>query len=532
MPLAAGGTQSRRSALARSQDDVVAFLSEASAYGVDKGVVERHSTHGSFVFLVGDRAYKLKRSVRFPYMDYSTPALRKAMCMAELTVNRRLAPELYVGVVPVVSDRNGKLRIGTPQEQEGAVDWLVVMRRFDQDALLESLRRRGGLSADLMRDLGQRVAAAHKQAEAISAFGGAAAIGAVTEENAQMLRSAPAGVFEERRLRRLYEASRESLRKLGPLLESRRKAGFVRRCHGDLHLNNICLWKGKPVPFDAVEFCESFSCIDVFYDLAFLLMDLDSHGLRALANVLLNRYLEETLDYAGLAALPLFLSCRAALRAHVLFSIASLEGRMPDKESLAEPRHLLECALGYLEVGQPPRLIAVGGVSGTGKSTLAASLAAAIGRVPGAVIVRTDVVRKQLAGVDPHARLPESGYSSAMTERVYRALGERIRLVLQAGHCAIADGVFGMALQRTMIEEIARDSGASFDGVWLEGGVPILEERLRARRNDLSDATVEVLHGQLSTIQRPQNWHAIDTDDSPATVAARAAHLLEPGKAS
>ena len=226
------------------QTETITFLSRPESYGLAHGEkVEQHATHGSFVFLAGDRAYKLKRAVKFPYMDYSTVERRHAMCERELAANRRLAPELYLETAPVRRGRDGALHIG---EGDGEVrDWLAVMRRFGQDDLLESLRKSGTLDARLMREVGERLAAFHREAERQTAFGGAAGIATVIDENKALL----GPPLDPGKIARLNAAAEEMLKTLTPFLDARREAGFVRRVHGDLHLNNICVFEGKPVPF-------------------------------------------------------------------------------------------------------------------------------------------------------------------------------------------------------------------------------------------------------------------------------------------
>jgi uncharacterized protein len=309
------------------QDGVVGFLSEPRSYGPDVDIVERHETHGALVFLAGDHAYKLKRAVKFPYMDYSTVELRRQMCARELAVNRRTAPNLYLEVRPIVSD-GGALRFGSPTESRKAVDWVVVMQRFEQRALLENLRRSGGLTMQLMRLAGETVARFHAQADVERDLGGEAGIRAVIAGNAQILNSKVGWPFSAKSVAQYGSLAVKVLAGVAELLETRRKNGHVRRCHGDLHLNNICLLGDVPVLFDAIEFSDHFACIDVLYDLAFLLMDLDRHGLRALANTAFNRYLELSSEHTGLSALPLFLSCRAAVRSHTM--VSSAETRKDD----------------------------------------------------------------------------------------------------------------------------------------------------------------------------------------------------------
>lgn len=494
------------------QTETVAFLSKPESYGLAHGEdVERHATHGSFVFMAGERAYKLKRAVKFPYMDYSTVERRKAMCERELAVNRRLAPEIYLETVPVRRRGDGTMQIG--QDDGNVLDWLVVMRRFGQDDLLESLRKSGKLDARLMREVGERLAAFHKSAEPQTNFGGAAGIAAVVDENKALL----GPPLDAGKIAQLNAATRKMLETLKPFLEARREAGFVRQVHGDLHLNNICVFEGKPVPFDAIEFEDGFACIDVLFDLALLLMDIDSHGLRREANVLLNRYLERADDYEGLKALPLFLSCRAAMRAHVTLAM-----KRSDERAAA---HLLDCALTYVEP-EPAMLLAIGGVSGTGKSTLAAALAPKIGRTPGAVVIRADVVRKTLWGADEFTRLPPEAYEERFTDRVYEAMMRRAGAALAGGHAAIVDAVSGHAQQRAGIEQLARAHNATFKGLWLDAPAAILEERIAARRNDASDATVHVLRSQLAHIRPPDRWSILDVSDRPDEVAESATRAL------
>ncbi len=496
------------------QAETVAFLSKPESYGLARGdAVERHATHGSFVFLAGDRAYKLKRAVKFPYMDYATVERRQAMCARELAVNQRLAPELYLETVPIRHGADRALHIGLGDGE--VLDWLVVMRRFAQDDLLESLRKGGRLDARLMREVGERLAAFHQNAERQTNFGGAAGIATVVDENNALL-GPPLNAGKIVQFNALAEAALESLR---PELDARRAAGFVRHVHGDLHLNNICVFEGKPVPFDAIEFQDDFASIDVLFDLALLLMDLDRHGLRREANVLLNRYLECTGDYEGLKALPLFLACRAAMRAHV--TLAMKQSDVP------EAAHLLDCALSYL-APQPAMLIAIGGVSGTGKSTLAAALAPHVGRTPGAVLIRTDVVRKTLWGADALTRLPAEAYEEAFTERVYQAMLERADAALAGGHSAIIDAVLGHAQQRADVERLARKHKAAFKGLWLTAPAAILESRIAARRNDASDATPDVLHSQLANILPPDGWDIVDASGTHVGVAERALQILAP----
>ena len=504
------------------QSEVIAFLSRAESYGLT-GTVERAETHGAIVFLAGETACKLKRAVRFPYMDYSTPEKRRAMCLRELDVNRGMAPEIYLKVQSIARNGASALRFSEASDP-AALDWVVVMRRFDQQTLFGRLCEAGRLTPELMRALGERLADFHGATPATSGFGGAAGIADVVAERESLLGAAPDADIPAARVNAFCTLSDRMLARVSPLLDARRDSGKVRRCHGDLHLDNVCLMDGKPVLFDAIEFEDRFSNIDVLYDLAFLLMDLDHHRARALANALLNRYLERTLDHDGLKALPLFLSCRASIRAHVNLSRSEMAPREREAH-LAEARRYLDEACAYL-APPPARLIVVGGLSGTGKTTLARALAPLIGAAPGAVILRSDITRKRLMGVAETTRLPENAYAPAVNRKVFAEMAALAARILAAGHAVVMDAVYGTKDERDEIEAVAARADVAFDGLWLAADAEILARRIAARSRDASDATVDVLKQQLSAITAPQEWTRIDSGGTPVTIAEEAARRL------
>ena len=294
------------------QREVVTFLSRAESHGRSGDTVERIATHCSIVFLVGDRALKLKRAIAFADLDYSSAERRQAACRAELALNRRTAPRLYLAVRSVNRAADGTLTFDGPGP---AIDWVVVMRRCRQADLFDHLAEIGQLTSAMLRGVAEEIARLHALAEIRPAHGGRAGLLTAIEDNHQLLLSYDR-IFAQAEVEALYQLSCTSLQALAPLLEERRRSGHVRRGHGDLRLANICLFEGRPTLFDCIEFSEEIACADVLHDVAFLLMDLGQRGLPELAAEVLARYLALTDERAGLPALPLFISIRAATRAY------------------------------------------------------------------------------------------------------------------------------------------------------------------------------------------------------------------------
>ena len=496
------------------QKEAIAFLSDPASYGRHVATVDVIETHISVVFLAGDRAYKLKRAVKFPYLDFSTPAQRRRACDAELMLSRRTAPDLYLEVRGVARHADG--RLGWAVDGETAGEWVVVMQRFDQEQLLDCLAREGRLGTTLILELIAHIVDFHAQAEARPDAGGAAAMAAIEVENDVCLQHFGEGFFASEHVAELHTSSQKQISSIADLLNARRAAGEVRRCHGDLHLSNICVYEGKPVLFDCLEFSEEFGTIDILYDLAFLLMDLEYRGLPDLANLAANRYLDLSDEDDGLAALPLFLSLRAAIRAHVTAAAAHRDAGPGLSESKAEARRYLELARQCLAL-QPNRLIAIGGVSGTGKSTLAHRLAPLLGIRPGAHVLRSDVIRKRLWGVEPETPLPPGAYETEITQRVYDTIRQKAAVTLRAGYCVIVDAVALGENDRRSFAKLGADVGVPFRGIWLHASARMLADRLRARRNDASDATVTVLDQQLRCDPGPIDWLQIEALDRETT---------------
>ena len=505
-----------------TQQDVFAFVGDPATFG---GLpVKRIDTHVASVFLAGDRALKIKREVRFPFLDFSTLAKRQAACEAEIEANRPFAPALYHGVVPITCEADGRLAVGGKGEP---VEWAVDMVRFDETQTLDQIADRSGIDVGLADQLARTIAAAHARAPVVEDAPWIEALAAYIGQNETAFAASEA-LYRPAEREALTRASFAALRKVRPLLITRGRAGLVRRGHGDLHLGNIALIDGRPVPFDAVEFDPLIAAGDVLYDLAFLLMDLDERDLTLAANVVLNRYLAETRrleDYDGLAALPLFLSVRAAIRAKVIAARpipADGDGR-----AIADAaRKYFALACSAIEP-PPPLVIAIGGLSGTGKSILARMLAPHIGPLPGAVILRSDTKRKAIFGVAETATLPIEAYTTEVTDYIYTSLFWEVQRPIEAGHSAVVDAVFARAEQRWAISEAARACRVQFVGLFLTAGLETRVDRVQERMHDASDADERIARRQENYDLGVMDWTLIDASGTPEETLARVLEHLQ-----
>lgn len=398
------------------------------------------------------------------------------------------------------------------------MEWLVEMARFDRDSRFDRLAIEGGLDRHVMEATAAVIAHFHRVAEERIDWGGTAGAGGVIGINARCLDEGAGEILDPAKVERLKGASVKSLADGAGLLEGRRRDGRVRHCHGDLRLRNICLVDGYPTLFDAIEFDDDLAHMDVLYDLAFLLMDMDRRDLRGLASIAFNRYLDHTGDDGGLDVLPLFLSMRAA-------AAAGLDDPRERAEMKNEAGVCLDMALAYLSP-PPPRLIAVGGLSGSGKSRMSRELAPSVGAPRGARVLRSDVIRKRLAGVDIMSTLGPEGYSEDMTERTFRTLYERTGEVLAAGYPVIADAIFAGPRQRLAIAEVAARAGVPFTGLWIDAPHEERERRVVERLRNISDATPEDLRRQLTYDLGDIAWHPVDSSGPRNETVAKGLAIL------
>jgi aminoglycoside phosphotransferase family enzyme/predicted kinase len=505
---------------AENQDDVLAFLADPATYG--GASVKRIDTHAASVFLTKDRALKIKRAVKFPFLDYSTLEKRKDACEAELKVNAPYAPEIYRGVIAITRDRSGKLALGGDGKP---IEWAVEMRRFDENCTLDHITNE--IDETLADALGRAVADAHERIKPVAAEPWIEAIGQYVDEHFEAFGEHPE-IFPKADNEAFAKASRAAYQRIVPLLRDRGRAGLIRHIHGDLHLGNIVLIGDKPVLFDAIEFSEIIASGDLLYDLAFLLMDLLERGLAKPANIVLNRYLTQTRrteDLDALAALPFFLALRAAIRAKV--TVARME-----RAKTSEQRDIAKSARTYFDFAQkaiapaPPKFIAVGGLSGTGKSQLARDLAPLVGPMPGAVVVRSDVERKALFGVGETDKLGEDGYSPAVTERVYAVAAEKARRIIAASHSAIVDAVFAKREERDAIAQAARAVDTPLHGLFLKASVETRIARVGGRAKDASDAGPSIAQAQENYDLGRLEWAEIDASGTPEDTLKQAKTVL------
>jgi uncharacterized protein len=478
-------------------------------------------THISWVVLTGSFAYKIKKPVRYAFLDASTLARRRELCQEELRLNRRLAPDLYVDVLPLTRE-GGQLKVGGPGP---AVEYAVRMREFDPSQELATQLDAGKVWLSDLRALAIKIAEFHRHAPAAapeSAFGDVASIRDQVVDNVAELERCLEQSEEIAAIRRLDDWLRRSLAESSPLLALRKRDGAVRECHGDLHAHNIVRWRQQWTPFDCIEFNPDLRWIDVFSDVAFLFMDLVAHGRRDLAHGFLSRYLEETGDYEGLRVLHLYAVYRALVRAKVDAlgaKSASADGARALRERQA--RRLLVAA--ELIRQQRPALLITHGVAACGKSWLSERLIPELH----AVRVRSDLERKRLVGMEAleisRSGIGENLYDAAVTDRLYERLKACAESALAGGLNVIVDAAFLGAAQREQFRQLATQQRVPFLILSCHAGTATLHARLDERAGaglDPSEATRAVLAHQLATLEplsTQEETHALRIDTSSLT---------------
>jgi uncharacterized protein len=491
-----------------SLSPLLAVLQQPAAYPHPAGEIVHLETHISHLFLAGEYAYKLKKPVDFGFLDFTTLDKRRAACAEEVRLNTRLAPDTYLGVVPVCQGETG-YRVRPPgcAPGETEIEVLVRMRRFPQDGLLDRLAVAGRLAPEIMTDIARQLARFHAIAgrgPEIDRFGSVESVRTPVVQNFTQTTPYIGRTVSAVTHARLRAWAEEFLRTHAALFAERVRAGKIVDGHGDLHLRNMCLHDGRVLIFDCIEFNPALRAGDVMNDIAFLIMDLDHRALATHANCFLNEYLEQTRDYAGLKLLDFYRFYRACVRAKV----RSFES---DSAPAAERHAVEQEAASYFDLAEQtlaprtPGLLLTCGVSGSGKTTLARQAA----EVLDGVMVRSDAVRKHLAGIPLTVRGGQSGtdiYTPAMTERTYAALLQHAREIIASGRWAVLDAVYGRQSERAAAAALARAHRVPFGILDCQAPRAELMRRLvrrAAEGRDISDATVEVLEQQLTHFETP-----------------------------
>ncbi|MEE3715987.1 AAA family ATPase [Tumidithrix elongata RA019] len=464
-------------------------------------------THISFVLLTGKYAYKIKKPMNFGFLDFSTLEKRHHFCQEEIRLNRRLAPELYLGVKAIV-EKDGKFAFASDefQEQVGidAVEYAIQMPQFSQDNLLIELFEAGKLTLDNVVDIGKQLATFHTHAatsEHIASFGTMSAVRTVAEDNYQHTQKYIGIAQTQDQFDRTRAYTEKFFAEHDELFRDRIAQGKVKECHGDLHLKNICIYNGKIQIFDCIEFNEPFRNSDVVYDAAFLFMDLQFRGRPDLANAFLNTYLERTGDYAAAQLLPLYCSMRAYIRAKVTSFLLDDPNIPADVKQNAQQEASAYYQLAY-EYTQPQqgKLWLMSGLSGSGKSTTAKALA----QKTGALHLRSDAVRKHLAGIDLMERGGQELYTPEMTQRTYNKLCELGILLAKEGFTVILDAKYDRLTSRSQVLEAADRARIPTKIIYCHAPIEVLKTRVGDRtqaNRDIADATVDLLASQKASFE-------------------------------
>ena len=494
--------------------------------------IELIETHISWVLLTGEYAYKIKKPVDFGFLDFSTLDKRRQCCEQELRLNGRLAASIYLDVVSITGSPEQPAISGRGE----AFEYAVKMRQFPQSAQLDHKLEAGELAIEQMEDIASMVADFHQRidtADEALSYGSAESVFQPVEQNFVQIREHLDTDEYEQPLRQLEQWSRESFITLKSHFEQRKSEGYIRECHGDMHLRNI-VWLDEdyhqgPVAFDCIEFNDNLRWIDVISEVAFLVMDLQSRNLYSHARRFLNSYLEDTGDYAGVMLLPYYLGYRAMVRAKVSVLRLQQAGVLAEekRQMLDEFEQYLELASGYAKAHDPV-LIVMRGASASGKSTLSRLLLDATD----AIRIRSDVERKRLYGV-PHvvendnedrseahtterttakmaaknAEINEGIYSAQASVETYGWMIDCATAVLSADYSAIIDAAFLKLEQRLPFQQLAEQLGVGFVILEVTASEEVLRQRILARVNDVSDADLDVLNYQL------KNWQPLSADE-------------------
>ena len=492
--------------------------------------LELIETHISWVILTGDFVYKIKKPVNFGFLDFSSLEKRRNYCEQEVRLNRRLAPALYLGVVPIsgtvdepVINGNGK-----------AYEYAVKMVQFPQSAQLDNKLAAGELGVEHMDAIAQMVANFHATTAVASSFANNSVKSSVNYGSKEIIKKPVIENFElisahfdtskyAKELIGLKQWSDKEFVRLEAIIEQRKTDGFIRECHGDMHLRNLVWLDNKPLAFDCIEFNPELRWIDVISEVAFLIMDLQDRQQHLLAHHFLNSYLEKTGDYAGLSVLPFYLCYRAMVRAKVdALRIGQKDiDELERKSQLTEFESYLSLATRYTRPPEP-KLIIMRGLSASGKSTVSQKLLDELG----AIRLRSDIERKRLFDISADNNTTSNEidtgiYSTKASQRTYEKLAELALNILNAGFSVIVDATFLKLEQREIFQAIAKRMDVPYLILEVKASTEVLRERIVARKNDVSDADLKVLEHQLI------NYQQLNDEELSIAISINTEHVLD-----
>lgn len=479
---------------------LVQALQNPALYSHPVDVFEVIETHISWVILTGPFAYKIKKPNNFGFLDFSTLEKRQHFCNEELLLNRRLAPELYLEVLPIC----GSEAAPTLGGDGVAFEYAIKMVQFPQDQLLDKILQRGELTHQHIDEIASTTAAFHQRTESANLdteFGSPEQVMAPVQQNFDQIRDFLSEDSDLAQLGQVEGWAQDLAKILHPIFEQRKTTGMIKACHGDLHLGNITLLNGKVTLFDCIEFNDSFRWIDVMSEVAFFMMDLEDRGLQPLANRFLNAYLEQTGDYSGLRVLNFYKSYRAVVRAKVaLFNLYNESLSDSQREQIfSQYRSYMQLAERYMEI--PKRyILLMHGFSGSGKTTVSTELVDQLG----AIRLRSDVERKRLfdASTSKQSNLNDGIYSHSASEKTFDHLVKVAEQVLASGNAVILDATFLQQSYRDLFHQLAENLGVPLRIVSCELDDAELRARIQQRQatgTDPSDATIEVYKAQLNS---------------------------------
>ena len=481
-------------------------------------------THVSYVLLTGDYAYKVKKPVDFGFLDYSTLEKRHHFCQEELRLNQRTAASIYLEVL-VVTENQGTYYLGG--DIGAPAEYAVKMRQFPQHALLSHLFAEGELDEGLLRRLAEQVAAFHLAAETndhIRSFGEIAQIRQSIDENYDQTVAYIGGPQTQQQFDETKAYSDRFFAERVELFRQRREQNWIRACHGDLHLNNICYWQGQLLPFDCIEFNEPFRFVDVMFDIAYIMMDLNAKGRTDLSAPFLSHYVEQTGDWEGLVVLPLYVSRQSYVRAKVTSFLLSDPAISEADKTQAEATAATYYQLAW-QVTRPTQgqVVVMTGLSGSGKSTTARE----VSRQLGAIHIRSDAVRKHLAGVPLTERGGDSLYTPEMSQKTYDRLLDLGLMLAQAGYAVVLDAKYDRQAHRQAVLEKTQAAGLPLQIMYCDAPRAVLSARLQARTGDIADATAEILAGQSMESFTLAEQPFVTTIDTTRDLSPQVAHILE-----